>query len=355
MAVIVAVSALPVCAQRGGSHGGFSGPHAGGFSAPHGGFSGGHAGFSAPSFHGGSGTFVRGGPPRFSGGLNGARTFSPQPPSVRPPSRFGGGPPGTFAGPPQYISHRMPYSGTGLRPVAPVSPVPRQSGLGSVSHRMPYTGPGSRMFPPASTSPRSPGAGVSHRMPYHSPHNPDRGDSGNHGGSRDHHDGDHRHHDWDHHHHGYYYTYYGWVSYPYWPWWGWGYPYLPAYWDSWDNYDPQPASNYGVSQYPEYNPVPYDEPPSDQPQQQPESAPYSRPAPSNEEPSSASPDSPPATITLVFKDGRPNQQIRNYLLTAKTLSVLDSGRRDIPVDQIDLPATARLNGDAGNVFALPSR
>jgi hypothetical protein len=56
---------------------------------------------------------------------------------------------------------------------------------------------------------------------------------------------------------------------------------------------------------------------------------------------------------VVFKDGRPNEHIHNYLLTATTLSVLDRQRRDIPVDQIDLVATVRMNHEAGVDFSLP--
>src|SRR5215472_2243123 len=90
IAVLVAMSALPACSQHGGgSHGGFSGSHSGGFAAPHAGFSGGRGGFSAPSFRGGSGAFVRSGPPRFSGGPSGPRNFY-APPSARPQFRFGG-------------------------------------------------------------------------------------------------------------------------------------------------------------------------------------------------------------------------------------------------------------------------
>jgi len=131
---------------------------------------------------------------------------------------------------------------------------------------------------------------------------------------------------------------------------------LPASWDYWNDDDAQPASNYPASQYPEYGPDPYGTYPSGQPEpQQPEYTPepYSPPAPSATQPQSAVPPSIEAPVTLVFKDGRPNEQIHNYLLTSSTLSVLDQGRRDIPVDQLDLPATARANRKAGIVFSLP--
>jgi hypothetical protein len=62
-----------------------------------------------------------------------------------------------------------------------------------------------------------------------------------------------------------------------------------------------------------------------------------------------------APVTVVFKNGRPPERIHNYLLTPTMLMVLDQHRQDIPVDQIDLNATARLNLEAGVEFSLPSR
>jgi hypothetical protein len=64
----------------------------------------------------------------------------------------------------------------------------------------------------------------------------------------------------------------------------------------------------------------------------------------------------PATqdaVTLVFADGRPSEQIHNFLLTRTTLFVLDQRRQDIPLDQLDLAATAKVNHDAGVDFHLP--
>ncbi len=143
---------------------------------------------------------------------------------------------------------------------------------------------------------------------------------------------------------------YGWAGYPYLPWWDWGYPYL---WDNWDDsgdYDSQPG-NYASQDYPEYAPGPYEPAPEEVEPPQPTTPwPYLRPAPSE---SPAPPPAPEAPVTLVFKDGRPNEQIRNYLLTATTLSVLDQRRQDIPVDQIDLAATEKLNRESGVDFNLP--
>jgi hypothetical protein len=57
--------------------------------------------------------------------------------------------------------------------------------------------------------------------------------------------------------------------------------------------------------------------------------------------------------TIVFKDGRPPEQIRNYALTQTNLYVMDQQRRDIPLDQIDLAATEKANRAAGIEFQVP--
>jgi hypothetical protein len=57
---------------------------------------------------------------------------------------------------------------------------------------------------------------------------------------------------------------------------------------------------------------------------------------------------------LIFKDGRPSEQIHNYLLTATTLTVLDQKYREIPVDQINLDATEQTNRADGIDFRVPS-
>jgi len=59
-------------------------------------------------------------------------------------------------------------------------------------------------------------------------------------------------------------------------------------------------------------------------------------------------------VTLLFKDGRPPQQVTNYAVTQTTLYVLDGARRrEIPLDQIDLPLTVRTNRAAGVDFEVP--
>ena len=72
-------------------------------------------------------------------------------------------------------------------------------------------------------------------------------------------------------------------------------------------------------------------------------APPRQPAPPEEE-----------AVTLVFKDGRPSEQIHNYMLTRTMLYVQDQHRRDIPVDQLDLAATEKANQSNGVEFALPT-
>jgi hypothetical protein len=62
---------------------------------------------------------------------------------------------------------------------------------------------------------------------------------------------------------------------------------------------------------------------------------------------------PEAAVTLVFKDGRPAEQIHNYMLTRTTLYVQDEHRREIPIDDLDLAATQKINKDDGVDFQLP--
>ena len=69
------------------------------------------------------------------------------------------------------------------------------------------------------------------------------------------------------------------------------------------------------------------------------------------------PEAAPASeqaVTLVFKDGRPAEQIHNYLLTRTTLYVDDRHHRAIPTEELDLVATAKANQEAGIDFQLPN-
>ncbi len=69
---------------------------------------------------------------------------------------------------------------------------------------------------------------------------------------------------------------------------------------------------------------------------------------------SAAPAVPDQFLTVIFKNGRAPIKVRNYLMTAKALTDLDSQHYEqIPLDQIDLAATERLNSAAGIDFQVP--
>jgi hypothetical protein len=59
-------------------------------------------------------------------------------------------------------------------------------------------------------------------------------------------------------------------------------------------------------------------------------------------------------VTLIFKDGRPSEQIHNYMLSRTTLYVQDGRRREIAVADLDLAATEKVNREAGVDFQLPA-
>jgi len=62
---------------------------------------------------------------------------------------------------------------------------------------------------------------------------------------------------------------------------------------------------------------------------------------------------PQEAVTLVFKDGRPSEQIHNYLLSRDKISIWDQHPREVPLNQLDLDATEKINRDAGIDFNLP--
>ncbi len=61
---------------------------------------------------------------------------------------------------------------------------------------------------------------------------------------------------------------------------------------------------------------------------------------------------PAQAVTVIFKDGR-SATIHNYLLTATTLTVLDERYHEIPLDEINLGATADANRAEGIEFRVP--
>ena len=130
---------------------------------------------------------------------------------------------------------------------------------------------------------------------------------------------------------------------------GWADSDYPGYFDS-TGYDPSTGQGddsvegYAQQATDQGPPPPYQEPP---PAEQPSAEPQPAPAPP-----AAAPENEDA-VTLVFKDGRPPEQIHNYALTRTTLYVRDQHRRDIPVDQLDLAATQKVNHEAGIDFHVP--
>ena len=281
--------AIPVCAQRGGGHGG----------AGHGGaMSGGHSGFAGAS-HGGFSSR-----PAFSG--TPARSFTA---SRFAAQRFAGSgrvTPGSFAGPSRFASGMAPrYRST-----------------------------------PAFTSTVRNTA----RPEYN------RGDGGRRNG-RDHRER----------YRSAYASGFGYGLYP-----GLGYPglgwYDPYLFDDADDSGYDDATAYPANQYDQsagnggYDGQQPDQGPYEQ---GPYPAPYQGPPiPYRVQPRAAAPASAQASesnesVTLVFKDGRPTEQIHNYILSRTTLSVLDQHHQEIPVDDLDLVATQRANREAGVDFHLP--
>ena len=96
-----------------------------------------------------------------------------------------------------------------------------------------------------------------------------------------------------------------------------------------------------------YGPQPYSAPPEEQAEVA-QAGPY-RPTYQAPQP----PPEPEAAVTLVFKDDRPTEEIHNYMLTRTTLYVQDEHRREIPVDDLDLGATQKINKSNGIDFQLP--
>jgi hypothetical protein len=107
------------------------------------------------------------------------------------------------------------------------------------------------------------------------------------------------------------------------------------------------TTTYDDSQSPPNDAAGYDNPPSNQPQPAPPYPSFAEP------PHTPQPLAEEDAVTLIFRDGRPPEQIHNYALTPTTLYVRDQHHRDIPLDQLDLDATQKVNRDAGVDFQLP--
>jgi hypothetical protein len=119
---------------------------------------------------------------------------------------------------------------------------------------------------------------------------------------------------------------------------------------NYSDYPPNDASNYATPQ-PESAPYTPNESqlPIDQAQALPSDAyrpAYVRPQPTQDLGTEL-------PVTLIFKDGRPAEQIQNYMLTRTTLYVQEQHLREIPVADLDLAATQTANKAVGIDFQLP--
>lgn len=77
----------------------------------------------------------------------------------------------------------------------------------------------------------------------------------------------------------------------------------------------------------------------------------SRSAPSSE-PSMAGEEKPPTTL-FVYRDGH-QMEVQNYAILGKTLWVFSDQRtRQVPLADLDLAATQRVNGERGVDFVAP--
>jgi hypothetical protein len=144
------------------------------------------------------------------------------------------------------------------------------------------------------------------------------------------------------------------------PWWGWGYGYGYPWW-GWDSgYDNSYYDNSYYSQ-PYYDNQAYYQGPSDSylRQQQAEIdrlndqvANLREEAERRSQPRSVSAAEPKPT-DLVFRDNH-TEEVQNYAITGQTLWILTEQRaRKIPLSELDLAATRKMNEDRGVDFEIP--
>jgi hypothetical protein len=57
--------------------------------------------------------------------------------------------------------------------------------------------------------------------------------------------------------------------------------------------------------------------------------------------------------TIIFKDGRPSEQIHNYAMTQWTIFVMDQQHHQIPLEEVDVAATEKANQAVGIDFQVP--
>lgn len=137
----------------------------------------------------------------------------------------------------------------------------------------------------------------------------------------------------------------GWVynNYPAWP--GYGYPWVidPGFYD-WS--EPDDSWNDQGAAAPDY-PAPYPDHPAPYPGEG-----YG----ALSEPPAATAASPLAEqpLTVIFKSNRAPVKVQNYMMTEKVFTDLDAQHYEqIPLDEIDVAATQRVNRAAGVEFQVP--
>ena len=153
------------------------------------------------------------------------------------------------------------------------------------------------------------------------------------------------------------------------PWWlGYGDPYLidPGFYD-WGDADDSGYGDYGYGDsgynnagYDQGNAAPYadyGEPYPDEPPQQEELPPWDpqqAQQPTAAWQTAAAAPAPEQPLTVFFKSGRAPVKMQNYIMTGKLLTDLDAQHYErIPVDQIDVAETQRVNNAAGVEFQVP--
>lgn len=118
---------------------------------------------------------------------------------------------------------------------------------------------------------------------------------------------------------------------------------------------PNPAYEQQMNAYSYPQPGSQQQPLPEPAEEQPAPSATSQPAPLGPTAATASPAPlrPEDPITIVFKDGRPPLQVSNYALTRNAILLTSPRLHEISLTEVDLPATERVNHDAGLEFALP--
>lgn len=133
----------------------------------------------------------------------------------------------------------------------------------------------------------------------------------------------------------------------------------PGFYDWGDTNDYGSDQGSGTSEYAPYADydMPYQEGPQE-PYSPPQPYPYAQqPAPSGARPAFGAPDIPAGSeepLTLIFKDGRAPQKVRNYMMNSQALTDFDPQHFErIPLDEIDIAATVETNRARGVDFEVP--